>query len=213
LLAGTVASAALAIAAVPADALPAAAIEPDAELIGLERRFAAALDAYETARQHFNRCEARYFELCPRVPKLLARKGPLGHLLSDRWSHWSAADLRRMLKDLQHRNVWDKARTALPVARSYEARMRRVRRTTDVVAAERENNAAMETIGDVAALILAAPARSLADLAVKTRAVKTWGRPEWWDLDEDRTDTYEHLAAEILDAVMAMAQRQPNRAG
>ena len=214
LLIGTLAAAVLAGASAPAHVLSAAAITPDAELAGLERKFLAALDAYEAARQHFNRCEAQYFELRPRVPKLLTRKGPLGHLLVDRWSHWSTAGLRRVLKGPEHRPVWDEARAALPVARAYEARVRRMTRETDVVAAERANNAAIEVLREVADLILAAPAGSLEDLAIKARVVKTWGRPEWWDSDEGYTDTYERLAAEILDAVMAMAEDQPNqRAG
>jgi hypothetical protein len=45
----------------------------------------------------------------------------------------------------------------------------------------------------------AAPAHSFAGLAVKTRVVKEWGRPDWWD---DDADTYEQLAAQILDAVI-----------
>ena len=212
LLTGALAlAAAPAVAAVPANALPASALEPPAELVALERRFLEALDAYETARQHFNRCEAQYFELRPRVPKRLTRKGPLGHLLVDRWSHWSAAGLRRMLKEPEHRDEWDEARTALPVARAYEARVRRLQRQTDVAAAERANNAAIETLRELADLVLAAPAESLEGLAIKARVVKAWGRPEWWDSDEDYTDTYERLAAEILDAVVAMAEDQPNR--
>jgi hypothetical protein len=80
-----------------------------------------------------------------------------------------------------------------------------------VVAAERANNAAINGLGELGDLILATPARTLEGLAIKARVVKTWGRPDWWDLDEDRTDTYERLAAEILDAVITMAEHQPNR--
>ena len=79
-----------------------------------------------------------------------------------------------------------------------------------MVAAERANNAAINGLGELGDLILVSPTRSLEGLAIKARVVKTWGRPDWWDLDEDCTDTYERLAAEILDAVIAMAERQPN---
>jgi hypothetical protein len=50
----------------------------------------------------------------------------------------------------------------------------------------------------------AAPARSPAGLAVKARAVKAWGYPEWWDAN---AEVPERLAAQVLDAVMAMAEQ------
>src|SRR2546430_16731713 len=208
LLAGTLAtaSAALTVAAVPADALPAAGIEPDAELIGLERTFHRALDAYETARQQYNRCEDRYFDLRPCLPEALTGDGPLGHLLFDEGSHWRAADLRRLLKNPEHQDVWEAVRAALTIARAYETGVRRAKRETQVVAAEAAHNAAIDALGEVGVLILDAPARSLAGLAVKARVVKTWGKPDWWDPIEGRADTYARLAAEILDAVAAMAE-------
>jgi hypothetical protein len=182
------------------------AAEPDAELIGLEHTFQQALDSYEAARQHYNRCEKRFFDLRPCVPEALTEDGPLGHLLFDEWSHWRAADLRRMLKDPEHHDVWDEARTALAIARTYEAQVRRAKRETQVAAAEARHNAAIDAVADMGGLILAAPASPLAGLAVKARVVKTWSRPEWWDPLEGRTDTYERLAAQILDAVVAMAE-------
>src|SRR5436190_23991999 len=83
-----------ALATNPAFAHGPGAAEPDAELIGLERTFRQTLDSYEAARQHFNRCEEQYFDLCPCLPEALTSDGPLGGLLSR--SHWSASDLRRM---------------------------------------------------------------------------------------------------------------------
>jgi hypothetical protein len=202
-LAGT---AAAALATNSASAGAPRAAELDAELIGLERTFQQALDSYEAARQHFNRCEEQYFDLCPCLPEALTSDGPLGHLLS--WSHWSAADLRRMLKDPEHRDVWDDAGKALAIARAYEAQVRRAKRTTNLVAVEAAHNAAIDAIGDVGGLILAAPARSLEGLAVKARVIKTWGRREWWDPVEGDADTYERLAAQIIDAVMVAADTQ-----
>jgi hypothetical protein len=213
LLAGTLAtaSAALTVAAVPADALPPAVIKPDADLIELERTFHEALDAYEAARQHYNRCEDRYFDLRPCVPKALTGDGPLGHLLFDESSHWRAADLRRMLKNSEHQDVWEAVRAALTIAKAYEKEVRRAKRETQVIAAEAAHNAAIDALGEVGMLILDAPARSLVGLAVKARVVKTWGKPDWWDPIEGRADTYERLAAQILDAVVAMVDGQLKR--
>jgi hypothetical protein len=182
--------------------------ESDSELMALERSFQDALDAYEVTRRHFNGCEERYFDLCPCVPKTLTRHGRLGHLLVDPSVHWSTGDLRRMLKKPEHRDVWDDAQAALAVARAYAAGVRKARRASGVVSAEVAQNEALAAISDMASLILAAPARSLAGLAVKARIVKTWGQPEWWDPVKDRADQYERLAAQVLDAVMMMASRQ-----
>jgi hypothetical protein len=179
--------------------------ESDSELMALEGRFRDALDTYEVTRRHFNGCEERYFDLCPSMPKTLTRHGRLGHLLVDRSMHWSTGDLRRMLKNPEHRDVWDDAQAALAVARAYAAEVRKARRASGVVPAEAAQNEALAAISDTAGLILAAPARSLAGLAVKARIVKTWGQPEWWDPVKDRADQYERLAAQVLDAVMMMA--------
>jgi hypothetical protein len=184
------------------------ATEPDAELIGLERTFRQALDTYEAARQHFNQCEEQYFDLCPCLPEALTSDGPLGHLLS--WSHWSAADLRRMLKNPERRDAWDEASKALAIAKAYEAQVRRAKRTTNLRTVDAAHNAAIDAIGDVGGLILAAPARSLEGLAVKARVIKTWGRREWWDPVEGDADTYERLAAQIIDAVAAAAEARRN---
>ena len=205
LLVGTAATA-LASTSAPTDMLDGP--ELDSELMALERRFQDALDAYEVTRRHFNGCEERYFDLCPCVPKTLTRHGRLGHLLVDRSMHWSTGDLRRMLKNPEHRDVWYEAQTALAVARAYAAEVRKARRASGVVPAEAVQDAALAAIADMAGLILAAPARSLAGLAVKARIVKTWGQPEWWDPVKDRADQYERLAAQVLDAVMMMASGQ-----
>lgn len=184
------------------------ATEPDAKLISLERTFQQALDTYEAARQRFNQCEEQYFDLCPCLPEALTSDGRLGHLLS--WSHWSAADLRRMLKDPERRDAWDEAGKALAIAKAYEAAVRRAKRTTNLRAVEAAHNAAIDAIGDVGELILAVPARSLEGLAVKARVIKTWGRREWWDPVEGDADTYERLAAQIIDAVAAAAEARRN---
>jgi hypothetical protein len=207
LLAGTAAAAATALIGKDARARTphAGVVAPDAELVGLKQTFAHALDAYEVARRRYNRCEKRYFARCPCVPKALTKKGSLGRSLPS-WSHWSAADLRRMLKNPKRCDVWDEARAALALAKTYEAGVRRAKRESDVIAAEAAHIAAIENVADVSETILAAPLRSLAGLALKADVVKTWGKPEWWDPVEGRADTYERLAAQVLDAVGVMAE-------
>jgi hypothetical protein len=164
----------------------------------LERTFQHALDAYEAARQRFNQCEEEYFDLCPCLPDELTSDGPLGHLLP--WSHWSAADLRRMLKDPAHRDVGEEVCKALAVAKAYELRVRLAKRITNIVAVEAAHIAAIAAIDDVGQLILEASAHSPQGLAVKARVLKAWGRREWWDPADGSADTYERLAAQIIDA-------------
>lgn len=100
---------------------------------------------------------------------------------------------------------------AIPLAIAYETGMRRAKRASAVTAAEAAHNAAIDAIGDIGELVLAVHARSLEGLAVKARVIKTWGRPEWWDPVEGRADTYERLAAQILDAVAAEAEARRTR--
>jgi hypothetical protein len=207
LLAGTAAAATASAGTgvLRADSSGATGTASDAELLDLTQIFARALAAYQAARAHYNDCEDRYFDRRPCLPEALTESGPLGHLLPS-WLHWSATELRQILKNSEHRDLWDEARTALALARVYEAGVRRAKRETGVAAAEAAHNAAIDHIGDVSQRILAAPGRSLARLALQARVVKTWGKPEWWDTGEDRADTYERLAAQILDVVIALAE-------
>jgi hypothetical protein len=71
-------------------------------------------------------------------------------------------------------------------------------------AAEPAQSAAGDALDALLPAILAAPAHSLAGLAVKARAVKLWGHPEWWSPQESHADSAERLAAHVLDAVMGM---------
>jgi hypothetical protein len=203
LLVGTAASAGT--SALGAGSPDVTGIDPDGELLDLGQTFARALDAYQAARDHYNHCEYRYFARRPDLPQALTESGPLGHLLPS-WLHWSAAELRQFLKNPEHRDLRDEARAALALAKAYEAGVRRTKRETGVAAAEAAHDAAIDHLGDVSQRILAAPGRSLARLALKAHVVKTWGKPEWWDSGEDRADTYERLAAQILDAVVALAE-------
>jgi hypothetical protein len=203
LLVGTAASAGT--SALGAGSPDVIGIDPDGELLDLRQTFAQALAAYQMARVHYNQSEKLYFTRRPRVPQALTESGPLGHLLPS-WLHWSAAELRQILKNPEHSDVWDEARTALALAKAYEAGVRRTKRETGVAVAEAAHDAAIDQLGDVSQRILAAPGRSLARLALKAHVVKTWGKPEWWEPDDDRANTYERLAAQILDAVVALAE-------
>jgi hypothetical protein len=207
LLAGTAATATASAGTgvLRADSLGAIGIASDAELLDLMQTFAQALDAYQVARDNYNHCENRYFAHRPDLPEALTESGPLGHLLPS-WLHWSAAELRQILKNPEHSDVWDEARAALALAKAYEAGVRRTKRETGVAVAEAAHDAAIDHLADVGRRILAAPGHSLAPLALKAHVVKTWGKPEWWDPGDDRADTYERLAAQILDAVVALAE-------
>jgi hypothetical protein len=180
-------------------------IDPDGELLDLRQTFAQALAAYQMARVHYNQCEKLYFARRPRVPQALTESGPLGHLLPS-WLHWSAAELRQLLKNPEHHDLWREARAMLALAKAYEARARRAKRETGVATAEAAHDAAIDHVANVSQRILAAPGRSLAGLALKAHVVKTWGKPEWWDTGEDRADNYERLAAQILDAVITLVE-------
>jgi hypothetical protein len=203
LLVGTAASAGT--SALGAGSPDVIGIDPDGELLDFRQTFAQALAAYQTARVNYNQSEKLYFARRPRVPQALTESGPLGHLLPS-WLHWSAAELRQILKNPEHRDLWHEARAALALARTYEAGARRAKRETGVAAAEAAHDAAIDHLADVSQRILAAPRRSLARLALKAHVVKTWGKPEWWGSGEDRADTYERLAAQIIDAVIALAE-------
>ena len=203
LLVGTAASAGT--SALGAGSPDVIGVNPEGELLDLRQTFAQALAAYQTAHARYNQSEKLYFARRPRVPEALTESGPLGHLLPS-WLHWSAAELRQILKNPEHRDVWDQARAALALAKAYEAGARRAKRETGAAAAEAAHDAAIDHIAEVSQSILTAPGRSLARLALKAHVVKTWGKPEWWDTGEDRADTYERLAAQILDAVVALAE-------
>src|SRR6202023_4219119 len=147
LLVGTAASAGT--SALRTDSLGATGIGigPEAELLDLRQTFAQALAAYQTARVHYNQSEKLYFARRPRVPQALTESGPLGHLLPS-WLHWSAAELRQILKNPEHSNVWDEARAALALAKAYEAGVRRTKRETGVAVAEAAHDAVIDRLAD-----------------------------------------------------------------
>jgi hypothetical protein len=173
--------------------------EPDAELTALGARFEQALGVHEAAQRAFNDCERRYLQDCPDPPDSLTGAGALGAFLRHKGSWWSARELRWFLRNEEHRAEWPDAQAALRVALAYEARERRFRRKLGLRDAERAYHAATHALDDLAALILAEPARSPAGFAVKARATKLWGKPEWWSAEASHADPYERFAGQILD--------------
>jgi PAS domain-containing protein len=177
----------------------------DAELTALGARFEQALGALDAAQRAFNDCECRYLEEGPDPPPMLTRAGALGILLRHEGEWCRAHELRWLLKDDDHRADWPAARAALRVALAYEARDRRFRRKLGLRAAERAQRAALDAIDDLAAAILAAPAGLAQGLAVQGRAVKAFGKPEWWSGEASHADACERFAAHRIDRAIAAA--------
>ena len=183
--------------------VPAAASAPqDSRLAALERAFDAALAEYGAAQRHYNDCERRFFAACPDPPTVLTSEGPLAKLLCNDWSWLGARDLCGLLEEPAQRRLWKAARAALPLAKAYEAKIRRLKRAAGLRAAEAAQVAAMDALHDLSERIAAVPTHSLAGLAIKARVVRRWGAPEWWR----DPGPAEQLAAQILDAVMDMAE-------
>ena len=186
---------------------PAASVGPtqpgDSELTALGARLEQALAVLHTAQRAFDECERRYLEEGPDPPPILTRAGPLGKLLRHDGAWWRARELRWLLKDDDHRADWPTARAALQAALAYEARDRRFRRKLSLRAAELAHRAADDAADDLAAAILAAPARSGVGLAVQGRAVKLWGKPEWWGCGASHADACERFAAHLIDRAIA----------
>ena len=207
LLIGTSASAASASAAssdLLSNALPSAVkLDLDDELIRLSRAFEQALRACDVARRRFNSCETRFFSLRPRVPKALTKgRSLLGRLLPARNVRWTVRELKKLLNRSADPILRDEVRTALPVARAYEAEVQRLEVGTGLVEAEAAHGAAIEAVREVCQLIADTPARSVLGLAIKAHVVKVWGEPQWWTAS-DEIEVTERLTAEILDAVIA----------
>jgi hypothetical protein len=174
----------------------------DAELTALGLRFEQALGVHCAAERHFNDCERRYLHECPDPPQALTQAGPLGRWLKHDWMYWTARNLRAVLRDPDRCADWPAAQDAWRIALAYEARERRFARRIGLRVAERAHEAAIEAVENLSELILAAPARSPAGLAVKGRAVKAWGKPEWWSIDEGHADACERFAAQMIDSVI-----------
>jgi hypothetical protein len=98
----------------------------------------------------------------------------------DDWWSWSAKELRWLIADPDQRGDWDAARTVLPVARAYEARLRRLSRAVGLNGAEAAYHAAGDALHELCRGVADAPARSLAGLATKARVVKRHAAPDWW---------------------------------
>ena len=158
---------------------------------------------HETAQRHFNACEARFLAECPDLPEALTHAGPLARWLERDWSYGTAGDLRAFLRDPDCRSDWPTAHSVLRMALAYEARERRFARRIGLRAAKRAHEAAIDAADGWK--ILRTDARSSAGLAVQARAVKAWGKPEWWSDEESHAYLYERFAACVIDRVIAAA--------
>jgi len=200
LIAGTASVAVITLAPAAAQATQAA----DTELTALGARFEQALDILDVVQRARDDCEQLYLRNGPEPPPVLTSEGALGALLRHEGAWWSACELRWLLKDEDHRADWPAARAALRVALAYEARDRRFRCKLGLRAAEKAHEAALDVVDELAASILVSPARSGAGLAVQGRAVKLWGKPEWWSPQASHADACERLAAQLIDAAIAV---------
>lgn len=203
LIAGAAALAGTLAPAAPPAARPTQA--PDTELTALGARFEQALAAHAAAWRHFETCELRYLEESPEPPLALTAAGPLGDLLDRADSWWNARELGWLLRSDRRRSVQRDARPLVKIALAYAARDRRFKHRIGLPAAEAAHRAASAALDDLGRAILAAPVRSPAGLAVKARAVKLWGKPDWWSAEESHADTYERLAAQIMEDAIARA--------
>jgi hypothetical protein len=184
--------------------LPPRQVKSDAELIQLEKAFEQALLVYDAAQRNFNGCEMRFFAKRPSMPKVLARTGSaLGQLLPEERPHWTAADLKRFLRRTLDHDVRRKARAMLRIARAYDAKIQHLQVVTGLAAAEAAHGAAIDALNDLSRSMTETPAHTFVGIAVKARVVKIWGLVDWWSTDE--LDPPERLAAQVLDAVIAMA--------
>lgn len=171
--------------------------------MALGTRFELALGVLDVAQRARDDCERRYLRDGPAPPAILMSEGAFGGLLRHEGAWWSARELRWLLKDEDQRAEWPEVRVALRVALAYEARDRRFRRKLGLRAAEKAHEAALDAVDELAASILAAPARSAQGLAVQGRAVKAWGKPEWWSDAASHADMYERFAARVIDDAIA----------
>src|SRR5262245_6268023 len=167
-----------------------------ASVATLAHHFTEALATYAAAERHRNDCERRYLEDGPMPPAALTRAGPLGRGLRD-CDWWRADELAEMLADPRRRARHAVARALLPVARAYEAADQAFASACGLPAAIAAHDAAAETLNALADSILVLPPDSPAALALTARAVKAWGKPEWWSAQH--ADAYEQMAAQVLD--------------
>lgn len=175
----------------------------ESELIGLERAFKKAVLAREAAYRRYNKCEERFFANRPSSPKALAAMGrTLGWRLPDERLNWTSADMKRMLSVASDPTAKKTAREMLRIAEAHERGIQRLAITTGLSAAEAEYDASIRALYDLTRRIIKVPTSTISGLAAKARVIKIWGLLDWWS---DDVDAPEQLAAQVLDAIIAMA--------
>jgi hypothetical protein len=175
----------------------------ESELIGLERAFKKAVLAREAAYRRYNKCEESFFANRPSPPKALAAMGrTLGWRLADERLSWTAADVKTMLREASDPTAKKTARAMLRIAEVYERGIQSLAITTGLSAAQAEYDATIQVLYDLTRRIIEVPTSTISGLAAKARVIKIWGLLDWWS---DDVDAPEQLAAQVLDAIIAMA--------
>jgi hypothetical protein len=165
-------------------------------LIGLEQAFKKAVLAREAAYQRYNECEEKFFANRPSPPKALATmRRTRGRNLRDKQLNLTAA----AAPDPTARKT---GRAMLKTAEDYERGIERLAITTGLTAAKAEYDATIRALYDLSRRIIDVPTSTIFGLAAKARVIKIWGLLDWWNED---MDSPEQLAAQVLDAIIAMA--------
>src|SRR5437764_1948516 len=136
----------------------------------------------------------------PRSATGIDLHGPLARWLAHDWMYWTSRELRAVLRNPDRASDWPAAQSTLRIALAYEVRERRFKRRIGLRAAERTYRAAGDALDALGDEILSANARSCAGFAVKGRAVKAWGKPEWWSKEVGHADSCERFAAWVIDS-------------
>jgi hypothetical protein len=175
----------------------------ESELIGLERAFEKAVLAREAAYHRYNKCEERFLANRPSKPKALAAIGrTLGRYLPDERLNWTAADMKTMLKVASDPTAKKTVRAMLKIVEAYERGIQRLEITTGLASAKAEYDATIQALYDLGQHIIDIPTSTMFGLGAKARVIKIWGLLDWWS---DDVDAPEQLAAQVLDAIIAMA--------
>lgn len=178
-------------------------LQRESELIELERAFKKAVEAREAAYHRYNKCEERFFANRPSPPKALEAMGrTLGWQPPDERLNWTAADMKTMLKVASDPTLKKTAQAMLRIAEVYERGIQELAITTGLSAAEAEYDATVQALYDLSRRIIELPTSTIYGLATKARVIKIWGLLDWW---RDDVDAPERLAAQVLDAIIAMA--------
>jgi hypothetical protein len=208
----TAPAAAVAVGAIPPTSAMGAQAGLSPELAALEQEFDAAHVAYRVISKRHDEAETLWYALEPEHPKELMH--PFGGWLEDPITQtrpWSAAGLRQQAQVWHNieagKRTWlEAARLAqaeelIPVAEAYETVRDHAQRACNIEAVEREYYDAMKAVDEVACRLMAVPARSAADFALKVRLLREWVWPDLKDAMVEDDIRYASIARIIADAL------------